>query len=706
MGIFYVKKSKRALSKEHEQKQLKNDDANVHIDYDQLDCIQINDNLILAHFAVSNYFYKSHDTFYFEKSGDGIVSATIIQGYCYRRVCDRSTTTFLNAQQINRILSEVGYNIEKFRHECGGEYSIVHVSIDSSVYVFNDCVGLEHVYYYRDEDECLISNRIALIQANKNKREDFDYTSMLSMPATTFLTPDCTYLKNVNRLKLDYYLAIEPNAFSLENRRMPPSFFTFGRMQDGFDAEIFKDLMNKGINECISWLKLATQNVDKIPLALTGGKDSRAVLAVCLLAGLKDKLELFTIGHPDHPEVQVARIIAEQFGLKHEIRQRTVPKDISAEEFLKNIATHVFQTEGLMNAWDIQNRGGANLGFSLTGFCGEYFRPYKTSAKLSGQPHPADYLFRYNDPLGVIKNATKSEIKDRILNFLAEYEQDGFTPEDLSNIYYIACANCGWLGASTRLSSYLQIALKPLNSFYLTNLAFALPPEVRATEIIHYSIIETYSKELADIPFYVQSWSPQLERYGKKLSTKSAPIPATNEFKQFGSWQYKLNDEGDLVMALKLILTQHKKSIVWQHIDQNKLISHLTNGNMSFSQLHSLMGILTVFFKGEKIELPRKLYNRSKILDKSSVISLESEHHARVAYQPFQHTAKTQSEDKSDYGVNRIEKIFSVNSHSIDFLNPDSQFENLLNLAQKIPVKYNFQYLIKKLIKLKAKLKS
>ena len=55
----------------------------------------------------------------------------------------------------------------------------------------------------------------------------------------------------------------------------------------------------------------------KLCTGLTGGKDTRLILAILLAEGLASEVEFQTFGQPDLPDVVVAQQIAEAFGLHH-----------------------------------------------------------------------------------------------------------------------------------------------------------------------------------------------------------------------------------------------------------------------------------------------------------------------------------------------------------------------------------------------------
>lgn len=74
--------------------------------------------------------------------------------------------------------------------------------------------------------------------------------------------------------------------------------------------------------EVASSIDAARKLAGDAPVAvdLTGGRDSRAILAAILAAGLGEECEFHTVGPPHLPDVQVASLLAEKYGLNHRRR--------------------------------------------------------------------------------------------------------------------------------------------------------------------------------------------------------------------------------------------------------------------------------------------------------------------------------------------------------------------------------------------------
>jgi hypothetical protein len=73
------------------------------------------------------------------------------------------------------------------------------------------------------------------------------------------------------------------------------------------------------VEEIVSSIAAAVNVAAPEPLAvdLTGGRDSRMILAAILAGGLADQCEFHTAGPPHLPDMQLAHMIAERYGLAH-----------------------------------------------------------------------------------------------------------------------------------------------------------------------------------------------------------------------------------------------------------------------------------------------------------------------------------------------------------------------------------------------------
>ena len=104
------------------------------------------------------------------------------------------------------------------------------------------------------------------------------------------------------------------------------------------------ELTVEDVAESLTGLARATSEVHPLTCGLTAGRDTRVVLALALAAGLD--VDYYTSGHGTDIDVVIARELAEEFGLRHELVTPRVPDDWAG-------ATSAFsaQTDGLASFW-------------------------------------------------------------------------------------------------------------------------------------------------------------------------------------------------------------------------------------------------------------------------------------------------------------------------------------------------------------------
>jgi len=661
MGLFYLAASKEPLNFTCLQKELVKRQVSIQIEHGHVDYYSPTPYIFIAHYPVDTNFTSIGNSIYRKQLSSESCTMTVLQGYCYDREFPES---FLNAKEIHRIVTNEESDIESIRRRLGGDYSVLHVDDKGDVSVFNDLCGLEHVYYYLDDCRLTVSNRLSLIE--NRDHYSFDFISSLSQPLTGFMTSDGTYLTKVRKLRITTHLKSLDGQF--KEVSAAPYMYDFGRISLPADNLKYELLLSKGIDEICSLLRLTTVDQEIVRLPITGGKDSRAVLALCLLAGLEEKIELFTFGEKDHPEVVVGASIAKLMNLPHTVKPRARPKDISVLEFYRNIAIHAFQVEGLMTPWDIQNRGPYSNGVQITGFCGEYLRPFNDKDNIDLSDHSSiKDIFRYYDPLDVIDDVVRKNVIESTFEELSNYTIFGAENADMANLYHASGAYSGWLGAAGRLSSYMSTAIKPLNSYYLNNLAFGISSNLRSLEIIHYDIISRVGRNLLEQPFFRQRWHPDLLEHNREAGVNVEPIVGNNSFPVHGSWQYQFNNMTKHRKEALYIIDRFKQSELWNYVNREKIVERLKSHSFNGNELHSVLGIFGVLFKCEKIEIPRKAHHQKTQLDSFKIaltfLSDEnSQDSSEIVYDAIKNSEIKVGADSAEYSI-------AVNSYAAELVN-------------------------------------
>jgi hypothetical protein len=111
---------------------------------------------------------------------------------------------------------------------------------------------------------------------------------------------------------------------------------------------------------------------EPVELSLTGGKDSRLVLAALVRAGVPVRAK--THGFPEHPDVTVAAEIARRLGIEHVVREPATPdKKI---DVATRIRATVLVADGMLSAFENVGRPDHSPGLVITagGHGGELLR--------------------------------------------------------------------------------------------------------------------------------------------------------------------------------------------------------------------------------------------------------------------------------------------------------------------------------------------
>lgn len=391
----------------------------------------------------------------------------------------------------------------------------------------------------------------------------------------------------------------------------------------------FEDLIEAGIEEVKSNLYAVVNAAERIPLGLTGGKDSRLSLAFCDAFGLTDYVDSFTNGHPQHPDVLVAKEISKIYQLNHrsnvpQYTDSSIPY-VDADELFHRMAVHVFRTDASFGVWDLKSRGKSGYGVQLSGFLGEVLKNYLKKPKtLTYNFLPSDFIKKHGvfDPLGIIDKSLIEEVDKKLKDKLEVFTKLGYEFDDIPDLYYATIRLPQWLGAARLVDGYSTQSVFIINSPSLSQLAMNLPEKERRLNIIHYELMKRLSPKLLTIPFAMQTWDKELVKYGATPEIINKPITSNGSIPSNGSWQFLLNENPFFRKLIISLINDNASSKLWDFVNKGKLLN-LLEGNKVFthSELISIYGLITVFFKECDFVLPSKLgHHQSDNYHKSTLI--------------------------------------------------------------------------------------
>lgn len=476
----------------------------------------------------------------------------------------------LDAAAVARLLARPG---DRLPRDTAGEYAIARLHRCGTCEAFGDPAGVGQLFHAPAHGS-VVGNRAALV-ARIAGGGAADAESAAWIGTIGYRIGSATGWRGVRQLAQG---ATWRNGAVRDGHRVGPE--RSGRR--GFDPA----LLDRGVAQAASAIALGEQG-GAIPLPITGGKDSRALLAIALHAGLGDRLDLFTRGVPEHPDVVVGARLAAAAGLPHRREDPVAPGGSArwdADRFEAELARLAFQSDGGMAGWDLVTGRRLGRGTQVTGHLGELLRPY---AKR-GLPVAADAVALVRtqgpfDPLAVLRPDARAGLVARLDEALDRLQLEDADPQALPDLFYLRHRVPNWLGGVRAIKSFERQPLAPLGVPALTELAFRMTAAERAQELAHYRIVERCAPALLGIPFAHQRWQVA-------GAPDPAPVLAPAGLPLFGNWQFAINDDAAIRARLADIVAAPAE--MWDLLDRRAVRTHLAETRFDTFGAMSLLGLV------------------------------------------------------------------------------------------------------------------
>lgn len=255
---------------------------------------------------------------------------------------------------------------------------------------------------------------------------------------------------------------------------------------------------------------------------LTGGKDSRLVLATLLELGVAATLPFETSGPPGLPDVEIAEQIAATYGLHHtRVFRRAAAEPLPFPELF---ARFVEATAGMVSGWDarpIVPRSGA---LRISGLNGEALRTHRRIepswsveqvAALVAQTAPTSSL-------GLARRELVPLLATAFDDELERARERTADPHDLVDSFLLAVQTRQQYGPLDALQPADRFL--PLSSLRAIRAAFALGGRPRHAELVHHALIASADPALAAVPFAGDRWPSDLATHVDGPLPDLAPI--------------------------------------------------------------------------------------------------------------------------------------------------------------------------------------
>jgi hypothetical protein len=295
---------------------------------------------------------------------------------------------------------------------------------------------------------------------------------------------------------------------------------------------------------------LAEQAVP-VELSLTGGKDSRLIAAA--LAAAEVPFRARTHGFASHPDVIIARMIAERLGLEHTVTEPRAaaagpapkhprrPKPPDQAEVLGRLRSAVLVSDGMLSAFEnigswvrpdheaavtpVQagGHGGELLrgGYAQTAWCSPASRRPVSAAQAWSSAAAAELFRRLTTRrLGLLRPDAAAAYLASLAPWAAAI---GAGPLRALDDFYLANRAGRWSAAARQAYLIRAPLVQPFFSDQVVQAARAVPLRRRMNDQLHRDVLASLAPELLDLPLAEHPWQGQRPTADSVLTAPPGP---------------------------------------------------------------------------------------------------------------------------------------------------------------------------------------
>jgi asparagine synthetase B (glutamine-hydrolysing) len=234
-------------------------------------------------------------------------------------------------------------------------------------------------------------------------------------------------------------------------------------------------------------------------LSLTGGKDSRLIAAA--LTAAKVPFRGRTHGTAAHPDVVVARTIADRLGIEHLVTSPRPPGTASPEDVLARLRSAVLVGDGMLSAFE--NLGRPDPEFAaepvqIGGHGGELLRG--GYAAYAGNPLRGAAQFRRltTRRIRLLTSAAASAYLAGLAPWAVRFTR---APMHALDDFYLASRAGRWSAAARQAYLLRSSLVQPFFDDQVVRTARAVPLHERVSGHLHRDLLAELCPELSGIPF-------------------------------------------------------------------------------------------------------------------------------------------------------------------------------------------------------------
>jgi asparagine synthetase B (glutamine-hydrolysing) len=265
----------------------------------------------------------------------------------------------------------------------------------------------------------------------------------------------------------------------------------------------------------VAWLPGASAPVE---LSLTGGKDSRLIAAALVAAGVP--VSARTYGFADHPDVVVARMVADRLGIEHIVTEPAVTRAAGSSpavqevDVLSRLRATVLVSDGMLSAFENVGRPDPDADKSAIeagGHGGELLRG-GYAATIAG--HARSLPRRAAGSAELFRRLATRRVRLLRPRSAATY-LSSLTPWAVALVrgpqhalddFYLSNRAGRWSAAARQAYVIRSVMIQPFFDDRVVRAARSVPLSDRVNDRLHHDTIAELCPALLDIPLASDHW--------------------------------------------------------------------------------------------------------------------------------------------------------------------------------------------------------
>jgi hypothetical protein len=216
-----------------------------------------------------------------------------------------------------------------------GPFAVLRVHRDGSLDVTNDPFCMQALYWLDISGIQIVATRLDLVidayTALTRRSMTIDVDAALSVAVRGLAIGEETAFQEVRIIEFGFGVESTERGALRKRRSWALPWDVALRSPREIDDEISDEIER----QVIGLRNTVDGSEYPVEVDLTGGKDSRLVLAICARAGLLDRVLFVTRGSIDQPDVVIATHVAAELGLNHAWAQWEGPRQAWDRELLE-----------------------------------------------------------------------------------------------------------------------------------------------------------------------------------------------------------------------------------------------------------------------------------------------------------------------------------------------------------------------------------